>query len=164
MFISLLHWHFTLFHNAISLKLVIGTYGWSNSCVQWKKHPRNSPWTFLPQHTFLTWTMKRQQNAILLSKGTIFSILLKYWQVSKYTAMLSEFSFPKKGKELSLSFEWQIYVMVELRILWSYGELYIWKSELIFSIRQMKLFWINLKHCSQTCSNEHLCKTTTDLR
>ena len=65
-------------------------------------------------------------------KAQFFSILPKYWQVSKYTAMLSEFSFPKMGKELSLSFEWQIYVMVELRILWSYGELYIWKSELIF--------------------------------
>ena len=41
--------------------------------------------------------------------------------------MLSEFSFPKKGKELSLSFGWQIYVMVEPRILQSYGKLYIWK-------------------------------------
>ena len=35
-----------------------------------------------------------------------FSILLKYWQVSKYTAMLSEFSFSKKGKKLSLIFGW----------------------------------------------------------
>ena len=33
-----------------------------------------------------------------------------------------------------------------------------------FSIRQTKLFWINLKHYSQTCSNEHLCKKTTHLR
>ena len=33
-----------------------------------------------------------------------------------------------------------------------------------FSIRQTKLFWINLKHYSQTCSNEPLCKTTTCLR
>ena len=31
-------------------------------------------------------------------RNKIFSILQKYWQVSKYTAMLSEFSFTKKGK------------------------------------------------------------------
>ena len=30
-----------------------------------------------------------------------FSILPKYWRVSKYTAMLSEFSFPIKGKNKS---------------------------------------------------------------
>ena len=29
-----------------------------------------------------------------------------------------------------------------------------------FSIRQRKLFWINLKHYSQICSNDHLRKTT----
>ena len=33
-----------------------------------------------------------------------------------------------------------------------------------FSIKQTKLFWINLKHYSQTCSNDYLCKTTTCLR
>ena len=48
--------------------------------------------------------MKSQQNAILLSDETIFfPILLKYWQVSKYAALLSEFSFPKKGKNKSKS-------------------------------------------------------------
>ena len=26
----------------------------------------------------------------------LFSILLKYWQISKYKAMLSQFSFPKR--------------------------------------------------------------------
>ena len=36
MFVSLYHWHSTLFRNAISLKLVVGTYGWSHSSVQWK--------------------------------------------------------------------------------------------------------------------------------
>ena len=35
-----------------------------------------------------------------------FSILPKYWQISKYTVILSKFSFPKKGKELSISFRW----------------------------------------------------------
>ena len=35
-----------------------------------------------------------------------FSILSKYWQVSKNTVMLSKFSFLKKGKELGQSFEW----------------------------------------------------------
>ena len=52
----------------------------------------------------------------------------------KYTAILSEFSFPKKGsefsfpkkgKEFSLNFGWQIYVMAEPRILWSYEKFYI---------------------------------------
>ena len=28
----------------------------------------------------------------------------------------------------------------------------------------MKLFWINLKHYSETCSNNHLSKTTTHLK
>ena len=51
--------------------------------------------------------MKSQQNAILLADRTIFfSILLKYWQLSKYAVMLSEFGFPKKEKESSLSFRW----------------------------------------------------------
>ena len=31
----------------------------------------------------------------------IFSMLPKYWQVGKRTAMLREFSFPKKGKKNS---------------------------------------------------------------
>ena len=38
------------------------------------------------------------------------------------------------------------------------------KTWTCFSIRQTKLLWINLKHHSQTCWNEHLCKTTTRLR
>ena len=75
--------------------------------------------------------------------------------------MLSKFSFPKKGKELSLKFQ-----MVNLcnggtkdfAELWEITHLKIWTR---FSIRQTKLFWINLKHYSQTCSNDHLCKTTT---
>ena len=37
-------------------------------------------------------------------RDNFFSILPIYCQVSKHTAMLSEFSFPKKGKKLSLSF------------------------------------------------------------
>ena len=46
--------------------------------------------------------MKSQKNAILLSDGTIFFILSKYWQVSKYTLF-----FPKKGKNKSkLSETW----------------------------------------------------------
>ena len=32
-------------------------------------------------------------------RDNFFSMLPKYWQVSKYTAMLSEFSFPKTGKK-----------------------------------------------------------------
>ena len=33
-----------------------------------------------------------------------FPILPKYWQVSKYTAMLSKFSFPKKGNKNKSNF------------------------------------------------------------
>ena len=33
-----------------------------------------------------------------------------------------------------------------------------------FSTRQTKLFYINLKHYCQICSDNHLCKTTTHLR
>ena len=43
--------------------------------------------------------------------------------------------------------------------LWKFIHLKVWTH---FSIRQMKLFWINF--CTQTCSNDHLCKTTTCLR
>ena len=39
-------------------------------------------------------------------RENFFSILQKYWQVSKYTEMLSKFSFPKKERELSISFRW----------------------------------------------------------
>ena len=46
--------------------------------------------------------MKSRQNATLLSDGTNFScIVSKYRQVTKYTTLLSEFSFPKKGKNKS---------------------------------------------------------------
>ena len=45
--------------------------------------------------------------------------------------------------------------------LWEIIYLKIWTH---FFIRQTKLFWINLKHYSQTCSNIQLCKTTTRLR
>ena len=52
--------------------------------------------------------MKSRQNVILLFDGIIFSpIFKKYWQVSKYTAMLSEFNFPKKGKIIKAKF-WMV--------------------------------------------------------
>ena len=41
--------------------------------------------------------------------------------------------------------------------LWEIILLKIWTH---FSIRQSKLFWINLKYYNQTCSNDHLCKMT----
>ena len=34
--------------------------------------------------------------------GKIFSILSKYWQVRKYAALLSEFSFQKKRKKFRM--------------------------------------------------------------
>ena len=97
-------------------------------------------------------------------RDKFFSILLKYWQVSKYTALLSKFSFPKKGNKNKSNFR-----MVNLCNggtkdfveLWEIIHLKIWTH---FSIKQTKLFWIKLKHCSQTCSNDHPCKTTTRLR
>ena len=39
-------------------------------------------------------------------------------------------------------------------------EIILMKIWIHFPIRQTKLFWINLKHYSQTCSNDRLCKTT----
>ena len=45
--------------------------------------------------------------------------------------------------------------------LWEVIHLKLWTH---FCIRQMKLFWVNLKHYSQTCSNDHLFKITTLLR
>ena len=45
--------------------------------------------------------------------------------------------------------------------LWGITHLKIWFH---FSIRQTKLFWINLKNYTQTCSSDHLCKTATCLR
>ena len=45
--------------------------------------------------------------------------------------------------------------------LWEIIHLKIWTH---FSIRQTKFIWIRLKHYSQTCSNDHLCKKTTCLR
>ena len=51
--------------------------------------------------------MESQQNAILLSIGANFFASSQNIDKSvKYTATLSEFSFPKKEKELSLSFRW----------------------------------------------------------
>ena len=38
--------------------------------------------------------------------GQIFFHPPENWEVSKYTAMLSELSFQENGKELSLSFRW----------------------------------------------------------
>ena len=57
--------------------------------------------------------------------GQIFFHPPKILTSPKYTAILSKFSFPKKGKEFSLNFGWQIYVMAEPRILWSYEKFYI---------------------------------------
>ena len=68
-----------------------------------KKHPRSSPRTFLSWHTFLTRTRKSRQNATLFSDGTIFFHPPEI-QVSKYTPMLSEFRFSKKGKIIKSKF------------------------------------------------------------
>ena len=77
-----------------------------------------------------------------------FFSIPKYWQVSKFTALLSEFSFPKKwGKKSKFQMvnlgNGETKDFVEL---WEIMHLKIWTH---FSIRQTKLFWINLKHYSQ---------------
>ena len=46
----------------------------------------------------------------------------------------------------------------DFMVLWEIIHLKIWTR---FSIRQTKLFWINSKYYSQTCSNDHLFKTTS---
>ena len=91
--------------------------------------------------------MKSRQNAILLSNGTIF-FPFRNIQVSKYTALLSKFCFPKKGKK---KFKFQMVNLgngetKDFVELWEIMHLKIWTH---FSIRQTKLFWINLKHYSQ---------------
>ena len=91
--------------------------------------------------------MKSRQNAILLSDGTIF-FPFRNIQVSKYTALLSKFSFPKKGKK---KFKFQMVNLgngetKDFAELQEIMQLKIWTH---FSIRQMKLFWIDLKHYSQ---------------
>ena len=83
--------------------------------------------------------------------------------ISKCAVLLSKFSFPKKRK-LSQSFGWQNLFNGETKDfveLWEIIHLKIWTH---FSIRQTRLFWITLKHYSQTCPNDHLCKMTTHLR
>ena len=99
MFVSLWHWHSTLFCYAISLKLLVGAYGWSHSSVQWKedkKFPLDFP--FIAYLLNSNYEKSAKCNPSFL-RDNFFSMLPKYWQVSKYTAMLSEFSFPKKGKK-----------------------------------------------------------------
>ena len=54
--------------------------------------------------------------------------------------------------------------MVEPRIFWGCGKLYIWKSELIFASDKQNYSELTVKHYSQICSNNHLCKTTTCIR
>ena len=77
--------------------------------------------------------------------------------------LLKEFCFSKREKNKSKF--WMVNLcnggtkdFVEL---WEIIHLKIWTH---FSIRQTKLFWINLKHYSQSCSSDHLCKMTTHLR
>ena len=74
------------------------------------------------------WKVGKIQN--YFPTGLFFSILPKYWLVSMYTVMLSEFSFSKKRKQGKSNFRMVNYVMVEPRILWNYEKLYIWTSEL----------------------------------
>ena len=142
----------------MSLKLVVGTYGRRHSCVQWKKHPRSSSRTFIV-HLLNSNYEKLAECNPTLRRDKFFPILPKYWQVSKYTALLSEFSFPKWEK---IKFKFRMINLCnggtkDFVKLWEILHLKIWTH---FSIRQTKLFWIKLKHYSQTCSNDHLCKTT----
>ena len=68
-------------------------------------------WKFPSEFPFiiylLNWNYEKlaKHNPAFL-QNKFFSILLKYWKVSKYTAMLSKFIFPKKRKKISLIFGW----------------------------------------------------------
>ena len=131
----------------MSLKLVVGTYGRRHSCVQWKKHPRSSSRTFIV-HLLNSNYEKLAECNPTLRRDKFFPILPKYWQVSKYTALLSEFSFPKWEK---IKFKFRMINLCnggtkDFVKLWEILHLKIWTH---FSIRQTKLFWINLKHYSQ---------------
>ena len=162
MFVSLQHWHSTWFHNTISLKLVVGTYGWSQCTMKKTSYKFPSDFPFIAYLLNLNYEKSAKCNPFQREK--FFSIFPKYWQVSKYTAMLSKFSFPKKGNKNKSNFRMANLCnggtkdFVEL---WEIIHLKIWTH---FSIRQTKLFWINLKHYSQTCSNYHLCRTTIGLK
>ena len=129
-----------------------------------KIHSRSCPQTFLSQHTFLTRTMKSRQNAILLSQGTKFFSSSQNIGKSVSTQRCSAHLVSQK-KEINKSTLRRVNLCdggtKDFVKLWEIIYLKIW---IHFSIRQMKLFWINLRHYSQTCSNNHLCMTTTHLR
>ena len=72
-------------------------------------------------------------------QNNFFCIFSKYGQVSKYTALLNKFSFPKKGNKNKSNFR-----MVNL----CNGE-----------TKDFVELWEIILY-SETCSNEHLCKTT----
>ena len=67
----------------------------------------------------------------LMKKCTLSAknVLLTFGLSAADPAIHREFSFLIKEKEISLSFKC---VMVEPKILWSHGKLYIWKSGLSF--------------------------------
>ena len=69
--------------------------------------------------------MKSPQNATLLSDGAIF---FSFRNIEWYTALLSTFSFPKKGEKLRLKFQivnlgnggtkdfWELWEIMHLKI------------------------------------------------
>ena len=73
-------------------------------------------------------------------------------QYSKYTAMLSKFSFPKKGNKNKSNFR-----LVNLCNGGTKDFVELWKIN--YTLVE-HLNSVNLKHYSETCSNDHLCKTT----
>ena len=127
--------------------------------MQWQKTSQKFPsdFPFIVYLLNLNYEKSAKFNSTFLRHKS-FSILPKYWQVGKYTALLSEFSSPRKAKKISLSFGWWIYVMVEQRNLWCYGKLFIWKSELVFPSDK----W-NYSELTQSITVK-LVQTTTSLR
>ena len=149
--------------------LVIGTHEQSHSNVNEKnilEVPLFSPLLVPPPFTAYLLYLNYEKSAKCnptFRQDKFFSILPKYWQVSKYTGV-KQIYFSKRGKRIKSKF-----LMVNLCNggtkdfveLWGIIHLKIWTH---FSIRQKNLFWVNLKHYSQTSSSNHLCKTTTSLR
>ena len=82
---------------------------------------KKKSWEFLSDFPFIAYLLNSNYKKSAECNSTFlqakfFYILPKYWQFSKYTALLSELSFPTKVKKL-----------------------FIWKSELIFPSNEIIL-------------------------
>ena len=108
--------------------------------------------------------MRSGQNTILVSNGTIFSPFSRNIDKSVSTQCCSVNFVSKKTEKISLKFRLVNLYNGGTKDFVELWEIIHLKISTHFFIRQTKSFKINLKHYSQTCSDDHLCKTTTRLR